>query len=155
MNPNDARIVRVYTQETGGATAHADNTAPNATQPARAATFDVVIEVDAGGVVAGGAGGYSLYLVTVDETTGATLPAPFTLRVPAPPATNNFSQAAPWVAVGGGGNPDYELLAVITLPVANIPVPPPLPHILKCYASLVSAGNQFVNTVESEPFVIV
>jgi len=155
MNANDARITRVYAQETGGGIAAIENPAPNATQPGKASQFDVVIELDAGGIVAGGSGTYTVQLITVDVTNDCTVipTAPFTQNI-----SGSFSTAAPWVAVGTGGNPDYELLTVITLPVAGIPISAPflsLPHILKFYAALISAGNQLVSVVESEPFVIV
>ena len=155
MNPNDARITRVYTQESGGATAAIENTAPNATQPNPAATFDVVVELDAGSIVANARSPYQVFLVTFDETLGQTLGGAFT--GPLPTVTTNFEPGGPWVAVSGSGAPDFELLAVTTFNVADIPTTPqrPLPHILKCYAALVSTGNQFVNAVESEPFVIV
>ena len=141
MNTNDARLVRVYTEEANAAaSAHVGSSAPNATLPP-ASTFNVVVEGDCGANQCGTLAPYTLTLVLYDITTASNVGAP-----------SPFSQAfgdANWAHVNGASS-DCEMRFVTSQNVAGLQN-----HVLKYTAYLRDTSANIVSFVESEPFILV
>jgi hypothetical protein len=138
MNPTDAQIVRVYTQVTppGGGAGVAD-ASPNFIGPGPLApTFDVVVEAEAGAILAFSSQPYSLVLYAYDVTQGVRV---FPMDVPlgsifGPPSWPSFQQ-------------------VTTIPLSGVPYIPG--HVYKYTAALTSAGlNAIASFMDSPLFIL-
>ncbi len=81
MNANDARIASLYTSQAGGLV---EDNSPNAVPP-RAASFDLIVQLEAGSVLGQGGGNYTLNFTAINDNTAAPEP---TLV----PAGNPFSE---------------------------------------------------------------
>ena len=143
MNANDAQLIEVLTAQHGSTI---QDNAPNAPAPgqAAAATFDVVIEGNAGNVIGNSAAPYTL-TVTAMDLTAMTAAANLNPVIPA----QSFSVPL-W---NKNGPDDYDTQQSFTV---NVPNPNPYAgHVLQYVASLVSVNDQVVSILQSEPFTLV
>lgn len=143
MGINDARISRLYVTKHGGDVQDATPNAPDQPPNAPAPTFDVTLEMEAGGAVAGQ---YKLQVVAYDVSAGARNPAMD------PPAASNLNgtgafATAPWQVVLGDWT--FDQTAQITVPSNTSG------HIFFYTAALMSNNFQIVDVKESEHFVLV
>ncbi len=106
MNPTDAQIVRVYTQVTPPpGVAGVAEASPNFIGPgAFAPTFDVVVEAEAGAILAFSGQPYNLVLYAYDVTQGVRVP-PLDVPLPGgfigPPSWPSFQQVTT-IPLGAG-----------------------------------------------------
>ena len=143
MNANDAQLIEVLTAQHGSTI---QDNAPNAPAPgqAAAATFDVVIEGNAGNVIGNSAAPYTL-TVTATDLSATTTAANLNPVIPA----QSFSVPL-W---NKNGPDDYDTQQSFTV---NVPNPNPYAgHVLQYVASLVSVNGQVVSILQSEPFTLV
>jgi hypothetical protein len=140
VNYNDARISRVYVTETGGTVPDDTPNAPVAPNPP-ATNFDLHLEMEAGGGVAGG---YKLLVTAEDVTAGANNAA---MAPPAGPlnGAGNFA-TAPWVV--SGGDWDFGQKATITVP------PGVNEHMFRYNVALLSNNFQISDTAQSDLFIL-
>jgi hypothetical protein len=118
MNANDARIATLYTAQTGGLV---EDNSPNAASPA-AASFDLIVQLEAGNVIGQGGGNYTLNFTAINDNTAAPVP---TLVPTGNPFSEQFLAGAgqPWQASGtdfvrtGTGQPTGILR--FNIPVGN------------------------------------
>jgi hypothetical protein len=140
VNFNDARISRVYVTPTG---VDVQDDSPNAITGNIATDFDLHLEMEQGGGVAGG---YQLFTIAYDVTTGANEPA-----LDPPPGFLNgpgtFAVDPPWTSTP----PDhfFEQKETITIPntVPN--------HIFYYTVALVNDNQQIVDIATSDRFILV
>jgi len=143
VNANDAQLIEVLTAQHGSTI---QDNAPNAPAPgqAAAATFDVVIEGNAGNVIGNSAAPYTL-TVTATDLSATTTAANLNPVIPA----QSFSVPL-W---NKNGPDDYDTQQSFTV---NVPNPNPYAgHVLQYVASLVSVNGQVVSILQSEPFTLV
>lgn len=141
MDADDARLVRIYTAAAG---TFLESTTPNAATPTAATNFDVVIEGDAGNAKGNNGQGYNLRFDTVDLTT-AGFSAAFSNTI----TGQSFSAGSLWTQPVPGGDFRNVWQRNLTVTAAQ------QGHIFQCTASLVTANNDVVSFVQSEPFLIV
>jgi hypothetical protein len=143
VNANDAQLIEVLTAQHGSTV---EDNAPNAPAPGQnpAASYDVVIEGNAGNVIGNSGGPYTLTVTAMDLTT-------MTVAINLNPVIGAQSFEAPtW---NKNGPDDYDTQQSFTI---NVPAPNPYSgHILQYVASLVSVNDQVVSILESEPFTLV
>jgi hypothetical protein len=142
---NEARISRLYVVKSGGDVQDATPNAPDQPPNPPALTFNLVLEMEAGGAVAGQ---YDLHVVAYDLTAGAvnnTMKPPVGVLNGA----GNFA-AAPWNVSLGDWTFDQQV--PINVPQGGNGV---TGHIFKYVAALVSHNYQQVDIKESELFVLV
>ena len=143
MNANDAQLIEVLTAQHGSTV---EDNAPNAPAPgqAAAASFDVVVEGNAGNVIGNSAAPYTLTVTAMDLTT-MTAAANLNPVIPA----QSFS-APQWIK---NGPDDYDTQQSFTV---NVPSPNPYAgHVLQYVASLVSVNDQVVSILQSQLFTLV
>ncbi len=140
MDADDARLVRIYSAETGS---FLENNTPNAATPTAATSFDVVIEGQAGSAKGTSGQGYTLRFDAFD-LTAVTLIGSISQIV----TGQNFSTGFGWTALPGG---DFSNVWQRNFPVTATMKS----HIFQYTASLVTANNDVVSFVQSEPFLIV
>jgi hypothetical protein len=149
MNADQARLIRLYTAETGGTVEDDTPNAPPVPPNPPATTFALRLEGEAGALVGASNTQYTLSIVAYDVTVGDNEPA---LNPPAAdiPDRQRFDAGQPsprWVASGT----DF-----ITQQTATINVPAALKgHTFRYTASLVSDDFQNVSFIQSDPFVLV
>jgi hypothetical protein len=137
MNPNDARIVRLYVAQTGTLV---QDEAPNNNDGVAATAFDVVFEGEAGHVIGKSGVPYSLSLVCYDLTAGANVAA-FAI------SRNQSFSNPPWTASG---------LEYVSHQVFPVNVPAGLSgHVLRYTASLLTQGREVVAFAQSELFILI
>jgi hypothetical protein len=143
VNANDAQLIEVLTAQHGSTI---EDNAPNAPAPGNPAvtSYDVVIEGNAGNVIGNSTGQYSLTVTAVDLTTMAPAAA-----LSVGPVTQTF--ATPTWKPNGPDDYDTQQSFTITVPAVN----PFKGHILQYVASLVSANDQVISILQSEPFTLV
>lgn len=138
MNPNGVEIVRVYTRETGGTVA---DITPGV--PSQGGSFQVVVEAEAGAVIAGSGAPYKIAIEAFDYSTGEK----------AQPALK-FSQSV--AGAFGSGWPNHQEVFTITLNANE--APGVQDHILRYVAYLVTPPPrqrpQIVSFAESPLFMI-
>jgi hypothetical protein len=128
MNPNDGGIVRVFTREVGA-------TVPDFTLKV-ANPFEVVVEGEAGSVLAASGVPYNLILEALDITAGAN-------------PGGNFSKNLAEAFTAANGWPQYNRVVNVAVDagfVAN--------HIYQYYVALV-ATNEIVTIITSPPFILI
>jgi hypothetical protein len=141
MNFNDARISRLYVTPTN---VDVQDDSPNANPPGPpAANFDLHLEMEAGGGVAGG---YTLFTIAYD-VTAATNNAAL-----APPAgdlngAGNFGVDPPWKLTGNDRFFEEKETIAVPAGVQN--------HVFYYTVALVSGNQQIVDIATSEPFILV
>jgi hypothetical protein len=143
VNANDAQLIEVLTAQHGSTI---EDSAPNAPAPgqAAAASFDVVIEGNAGNVIGNSAAPYALTVTAMDLTT---MQAAANLNPVIPAQSFNVPL---W---NKNGPDDYDTQQSFTI---NVPNPNPYAgHVLQYVASLVSVNDQVVSILKSEPFTLV
>jgi hypothetical protein len=143
VNANDAQLIEVLTAQHGSTI---QDNAPNAPAPgqAAAATFDVIIEGNAGNVIGNSAAPYTL-TVTAMDLTAVTAAANLNPVIPAQ------SFAVPLWNKNGPDDYDTQQSFTVTVPSPN----PYAGHVLQYVASLVSVNDQVVSILQSEPFTLV
>jgi hypothetical protein len=140
VNFNDARISRVYVTPKD---AQVQDDSPNAITPNPINQFDLHLEMEAG---FGVGGGYQLFTIAYDVTTGANEPA-------LDPPVNflngpgNFGIDPPWAAQGN--DRFFDQFETITIPntVPN--------HIFYYTVALVADNHQIVDIATSDSFILV
>ena len=139
---NEARISRLYVVKTGGDVQDATPNAPDNPPNPPAQNFNLVLEMEAGGAVAGQ---YDLHLVAYDLTAGAVNNA---MKPPVGVlnGTANFA-APPWNISLGDWAFDQQDKINVPAGVSG--------HIFNYVAALVSHNYQQVDIKESELFVLV
>jgi hypothetical protein len=143
VNANDAQLIEVLTCQHGSTVEDNAPNAPGGNQNA-AASYDVVIEGNAGNVIGNSGGPYTLNVTAMDLTT-------MTVAANLKPTIGAQSFSAPtW---NKNGPDDYDTQQSFTI---NVPNPNPLAgHVLQYVASLVSVNDQVVSILRSEPFTLV
>jgi hypothetical protein len=143
VNANDAQLIEVLTAQHGSTVQ--DNT-PNAPAPgqAAAASYDVVIEGNAGNVIGNSGGPYKLTVTAMDLT--AMTPA-----AALNPAIGPQSFSAPTWNKNGPDDFDTQQSFTINVPAGN----PFAGHVLQYVATLVSVNDQVVSILKSELFTLV
>lgn len=144
VNANDAQLIEVLTAQHGSTI---EDNAPNAPAPGAgngAATYDVVVEGNAGNVIGNSTGQYTLTVTAIDLTT--MTPAPALSVGPLAQAFNN-----PTWKPNGPDDFDTQQSFTITVPAGN----PFKGHVLQYVASLVAANDQVVSILQGEPFTLV
>jgi len=144
MNFNDARISRLYVTPTN---VDVQDDSPNANPPGPpAGNFDLHLEMEAGGGVAGG---YKLFTIAYDVTTGNNNTAldPPAGRLNGP---GNFGVDPPWALTGN--DRFFQEKQNITIPTGAAAVPN---HIFYYTVALVADNFQIVDIAQSEPFILV
>ena len=68
MNPNEARLTRIYTQEANGGVANVEDLTPIGGTSGNATSFEVVVEGEAGNVLGNSSQPYRLTLSAIDLT---------------------------------------------------------------------------------------
>jgi hypothetical protein len=143
VNANDAQLIEVLTCQHGSTVEDNAPNAPGGNQNA-AASYDVVIEGNAGNVIGNSGAPYTLTVTAMDLTT---MTAAANLNPVVPPQSFNGPTWKP------NGPDDYDTLQSFTIAV---PAPNPYAgHVLQYVASLVSANDQVVSILQSEPFTLV
>jgi hypothetical protein len=133
MNPNDARLVRIYTRKQGGVVS--DET-PIGGTVGNAAQFEVVVEGEAGNTLGGSGQPYQLRISAIDLTDVNNPES----------AQNDFTQDAN----AAFQPPDWpQFRKVFTVALNNVPAV--RNHTLKYMATLNSA-NEVDSAIESELF---
>jgi hypothetical protein len=143
VNANDAQLIEILTAQHGSTI---EDNAPNAPAPGQgaAASFDVVVEANAGNVIGNSGGPYTLTVTAVD-LTAMSAAGPLSVG----PTAQSFTAPA-W---NKNGPDDYDSQQSFTI---NVPAPNPYAgHILQYVASLVSVNDQVVSILKSEPFTLV
>jgi hypothetical protein len=143
VNANDAQLIEVLTCQHGSTVEDNAPNAPGGNQNA-AASYDVVIEGNAGNVIGNSGGPYTLNVTAMDLTT-------MTVAANLNPTIGAQSFSAPtW---NKNGPDDYDTQQSFAI---NVPNPNPLAgHVLQYVASLVSVNDQVVSILRSEPFTLV
>ena len=147
MNANDARLVRLFTAETSSKVP--DDT-PNASLGAPQASFDLVLEGEAGNNVGGTGAPYTLTITCFDFSTGNLAVAEMSPTIPAQTFDGNGA-AALWRKSGTN---------FLTQQVFRIPNAGNLPatvkgHLFIYTASLVTQDFNIVSTAQSNIFLVV
>jgi hypothetical protein len=142
VNANDAQLIEVLTAQHGSTV---EDNAPNAPAPGQVApaTYDVVIEGNAGNVIGNSGGPYTLTVTAIDLTT-MTPAAPLSVG----PVAQNFN--TPTWKPNGPDDYDTQQSFAITVPAGTY-----AGHVLQYVASLVSVNDQVVSILQSEPFTLV
>jgi hypothetical protein len=148
MNANDARLVRLFTAETGSKVP--DDT-PNASLGAPQTTFDLVLEGEAGNNIGGTGAPYTLTITCFDWSTGNLADASMNPTIPA--QTFDGSATTPVLWKRSGTN-------FLTQQVFRIPAAGALPgtvkgHLFTYTVSLVTQDFNIVSTLQSNLFVVV
>ena len=139
--PNDAEITRVYVRSTGG-------TVEDPTPNISGGSFDVVVENEAGRVLAGGGAPYQISIEALDLTAGNNPGAPFSASTP---LGRIFNGLPDW--------PQNTQVFTITLNAAQVAAM--TNHRLRYTASLLSPDPrnnlppQVVSFTESKLFMLV
>jgi hypothetical protein len=133
MNPNDAKLVRIYTRKQGGAVS--DETPIGGTN-GNNAQFEVVVEGEAGAVLGGSGAPYQLRISAIDLTDVDNPNS----------AQNNFSQAAD-AAFQAPDWPQFEKVFTVSLNNVN----DVQNHTLRYMATL-NAANEVDSAIESDLF---
>jgi hypothetical protein len=143
VNANDAQLIEVLTAQHGSTI---EDNAPNSPAPGQAAatSYDVVVEGNAGNVIGNSTGQYTLTVTAIDLTTMAPAAA-----LSVGPLTQAFN--TPTWKPNGPDDYDTQQSFTVTVPAGN----PFKGHILQYVASLVSANDQVVSILQSEPFTLV
>jgi hypothetical protein len=142
VNVNDASISRLYVVKTNGDVQEDAPNVPPAPPGPPAGTFNLVLEMEAGGAVGGQ---YDLHVVSYDQTAGAVNNA---MKPPVGVlnGTGNFA-APPWNISLGDWTFDQQVQINVPAGVSG--------HIFQYVAALVSHNYQQVDIKESELFVLV
>jgi hypothetical protein len=144
VNANDAQLIEVLTCQHGSTVEDNAPNAPAPGSPSGAATYDVVVEGNAGNAIGGTGAPYTLTVTAMDLTTMQ----PATSLNPTITNPQNFSSSL-WKSSGN----DFFTQQSFTI---NVPSPNTFAgHVLQYVASLVSTGDQIVSILESEPFTLV
>lgn len=143
MNPNDARISRIYTRRTG---IDVPDETPNIdpTTGVISTIFEVVVEAISGDLQANSGMAYTLTLVAQDVSAGSAAPAAF--------AHATAGESFILVQAGLASNwPAYKEVFSINISAAGAYTPN---HIYKYYATLVSFNHFIVSSAASELFML-
>lgn len=143
MNNNDARIAKLTVAQSGGDIQEvAPNAPPTGTSPP-ATSFDLVLEMEAGGSVAGN---YTLTTTCFDHTDGVHVSA----MDPAPPlnGTDNF-QSSNWVQNTTTNELNFDNTVPIAIPGGKSG------HVFSYTVALVSTNGQQVDATQSPLFTLV
>ena len=145
MNTNDAKLSRVFVQESGTAAAYPSN-APNAKIPP-ATSFDVVVEADCGDTLANTRAMYTLGTVLYNISQASNT---WGMGV-----DENFITTPGWSHVDGPGS-DWVYRKTISIPTSgpgSIAYNPG--EMFRLTASLTEGGGNVVSFVESDIFILV
>jgi hypothetical protein len=141
-NFNDARISRIYVTQTG---VDVQDDSPNAAPPgAPAANFDLHLEMEAGGGVAGK---YTLFTIAYDVTTGNNEPLldpPVAGRLNGP--NEDFAVDPPWKLTGNDRHFEEKETIAVPATAKN--------HIFYYTVALVSDNAQIVDVAQSDHFIL-
>jgi hypothetical protein len=136
MNPNDARLVRIYTRKQHGTVS---SETPIKDTVENTAQFEVVVEGEAGVVLMDSGARYTLRISAIDLTE---------LKNPNDPGVNDFTQTFDEAFIGGAWRPQYTKVITVTLrDVAAV-----RDHTLRYFATLNSYNNTVDSAIESLPF---
>jgi hypothetical protein len=153
MNANDARLVRLFTTETAVPPAPAslvEDNSPNTSLGAALATFDLVIEGEAGANIGGTGAPYTLAITCFDWTTGNLANAALAPTIPPQTFDGNAAKVL-WKKSGSNFLTQQRFL---------IPNAGNLPaglgnHIFVYTAVLVTQDFNIVSVVQSNLFLLV
>jgi hypothetical protein len=140
VNVSDAKISRLFVAAGGS---HVENVSPNAGPP-RSDEFDLILEVEAGGVLGQSGGTYTLNITAINETRQQVVDA---LNPAGAPFNEAFNAAYGWIASG------FEFLKVQAY---DITVPAGLYRGDAFYylATFCTSNFQIVAIKRSNPFIL-
>ena len=144
MNANDARLVRLYTAETGSKIAD-DN--PNTSLGAPQDTFDLVLEEEAGNNIAGTGAPYTLTITCFDWSTGTLADADMKATITAQTFDGDGTL---WQRSGT----NFVTQQVFRIPAAGVLPGTVRGHLFTYTVSLVTADFNIVSTAQSNLFFV-
>jgi hypothetical protein len=139
VNPNDAQLVRIYTQKTNGGSPSIPDLTPIGGTAGNTADFEVVVEGEAGDVLAGSGQPYTLTISAIDLTD-----------VSNPNDANNlFTKTVAESFSAAFGWPRYR--KVFNIQLNDVPA---VRDDLVQYFAVLNSQNQVDSSVESPRFTL-
>lgn len=150
MNANDARLVRLFTAETGSAV---EDSTPNVQAGTPGQTFDLILQAEAGRQVGGTGAPYRLLVTALDVTAGNAAPAAVNPTIPANLLSFNNP---PWVPTPSAANANnFVFNQRFRIPNAgNLPAGL-ANHVFQYTAVLVTQDFNIVSVIQSNLFLLV
>lgn|GEM_PF-859081 len=157
MNANDARIAAIYTAQPG---ATVKDSSPN-TGLSRSATFDLIVQLEAGRVLGSSLGNYTLNFTAINENTGLPqnelvpigdpfkeeFDGPPDAAVPVPAGTKWRANGTDYVRTGAN-----EPAGILRFKIA---IPAGLTGRFHYNLEFFSVNHQVVDLAQSDAFILV
>jgi len=148
MNANDARLVRLFTAETGS---NVPDDTPNASLSTPQTTFDLVLEGEAGNNIGGTGAPYTLTITCFDWSTGNLADPAMSPTVPAQTFDGNGA-ATLWKKSGT----NFLTQQVFRIPAGAGALPAGVKgHLFIYTVALVTQDFNIVSTTQSNLFLVV